>query len=161
MGRVEGADISASSTIKNFEFGDIFPEGANTWVFGQANGAIAQGSGVIIDETGKFTKWNASNAAAPGKKVGVAQFAFADGEYGFVLRGPFELDRRGNPFYVLTGTGNLKANPQYTMSGQDGMVDDSSGGQVKIDGLVLVADAVGATGTLVACRAVRELTTSV
>jgi len=100
---VAGANLSASTSIQRFALGTI-AQGTDKseWVYVYASGAIAHGSGVQISTTGTAALWTPT-ALATGSELAFAQYAFADGEYGWVAK-------RGNSLTVrVSATSTLQA----------------------------------------------------
>lgn len=83
-----GIDLATTSTTPQFALGDtVRTNNDGVYVYVQANGAITQYHTVAIDENWQAASITTALANA-GHKVGFAQVAFANDEYGWVeLRG--------------------------------------------------------------------------
>lgn len=134
-----GIDLTETPTSATHGLGESFIGGDGTkWLYVQASGAIDQYDAVGIDENYQAQAM-VKSLADDGWRVGFAQVAFADNDYGWV---------------AIEGS-NIKCNVKtscaadvalYT-SGTVGHLDDSSTGQTKIDGVVAVAAVTAATNT--------------
>lgn len=84
---VIGADLANPSTADTFAVGDrqVGTDGTE-WVYVQASGAITQYDCVAIDEDYQAAAMTTALGNA-GHRVGFAQAAFADDEYGWVAIG--------------------------------------------------------------------------
>lgn len=143
-GGIIGGYLGVTTSDAKFALGTR-SEGDNgsTWVYVQASGAIDQYDYVTIDESFQATA-GAKTAVDAGHRIGFAQVAFADNEYGWV---------------ALNGASGLKVNAKgacaadiklYT-SAVAGTLDDALTSQSLINGVVLttaVATATGARGIL-------------
>jgi len=82
-----GVDLTQSQTSAQFGLGDrVNGSGDSLWVYVIANGAISTGDCVMITSSGTATRATGASVQTVGYEVGFAQFAFADGEYGWVAR---------------------------------------------------------------------------
>ena len=115
-------------------------EDGKEWIYVQANGAIAQYDAVGIDEAGQaapVTKAMLDDSW----KVGVAQVAFADNEYGYVqIRGVAEVN-------VLA---SCAADAILYSSATAGSLDDTSTSQTKVAGII-GTETAGTAAENVAC----------
>ena len=100
------------------------------WVYVQANGAITQYDCVGIDES-----WQAGAITTAmvndGWKVGVAQVAFADNEYGWVAR------RGAGSNLKVRAAASCAADVQLFTTATAGVLDDVSGTLNLIRGIVI------------------------
>jgi hypothetical protein len=148
------------SSSEYMGLGDTFWVGTACFQHVVASGAITKGDLVTITNGGtavSATTTTVTNTTGQsvGKQLGIAIYAFADGERGGVLVGPFEKNPVDDtPFYVRSATGNLQASLQYTTA-TAGVVDDTATTLIK--NLLLTADTVGTGPALTACRAVDRL----
>lgn len=143
---IVGADVGSTSTEAAFSLGttSIGTDGTE-WVYVQANGAISQYFTVSIDEN--FQAAPLSNTtAATSHKVGFAQVAFADDEYGWI-------PTRGTNFSVKTRA-SCAADVLLYSTASAGKLDDTVGGSgIAVNGVVLV---VAASASASAGSTVRE-----
>lgn len=110
----------------------------SVWVYVQAEAAIAQYSWVAIDENFEAVLGTKALADA-GHMVGFAQVAFADDDFGWVCVHGANISVR-----VLA---SCAADVQLYTSGTAGALDDTSGSQTLIRGVVLVAAATSTAST--------------
>jgi hypothetical protein len=109
-----------------------------SYVYVQANGAIAQYAAVGVDEdfqAAELTKAMADD----GWNIGFAQAAFADNDYGWVAL-------RGSNINCKVAISCAADVALYT-TGTAGVLDDEASGQTKIDGVVAVTAVTAATNT--------------
>lgn len=108
------------------------------YVYVQAASAIAAGDVVAIDETGQaalVTKARADD----GHKIGVAQVAFADNDYGYVqVKG----------VCIVNVLANCAADVALYSSATSGSLDDTDASQTKILGIVATAAVGGSAGSV-------------
>lgn len=137
---------SAVGVFPPFELGTVMWGAGKAYVFVQANGAITgDGYVVTLDESWQATMLTSSNDAY-GDKVGVAECAFADNDYGWVqIYGPCGIRTEQDAL----------ANARLGATADAGQVDDAAAtdGTLFISGMVLGtatggADAVNTTGSL-------------
>ena len=109
-------------------------EDGKEWIYVQANGAIDQYDAVAITEAGQAVA--ATDALVDdGHKIGVAQLAFADNEYGYVqIRGVCELNVKAS----------CAADVFLYTSATAGHLDDTATSLAKIAGIVCTE--AGGTG---------------
>lgn len=127
-----GADFDAPASAVSFKLGECAQgEDGTEWVYGQASGAVAQYSCVAIDEN--FQIAAATGALVQdGHRVGFAQAAFTDNQYGWVAC-------RGSNVNCLV-RGNAAADKELWTTASAGVLDDASAsGQRKIKGVLSVA----------------------
>lgn len=111
------------------------------WVYVQASGAITQYDCVVIDEDGTARAVTDTVAAAgDGHRVGVAQVAFADNEYGWVAIA-------GSDIKVRVGA-SCAADALLWTTATAGVLDDASASaaSIRITGIT-VTTAATASGT--------------
>ena len=114
------------------------------YMYVQASGAIAQYDVVAIDEDGQAAKITKA-LADDSHKVGAAQVAFADNEYGYVqIKGPTTIN-------VLA---SAAADAVLYTSATAGSLDDDGTSQTKIAGLVATAAVGGSAGSVAALAAI-------
>jgi len=103
-----------------------------TWVYAQAGAAISQYDWVAIDENFQMVKGTKALADA-GHEVGFAQAAFDDNDMGWVCVGGKNI--------TVNVLASCAADVQLYTSGTAGKLDDTSGSQTLIRGVVLVTAA--------------------
>jgi hypothetical protein len=102
------------------------------WQYVQASGAITQYDFVTIDEDFQAVAL-AKAAVDDGHGVGVAQAAFDDNDFGWVLV------YSGYDGILGRVGGSCAADVALYTSGTSGVLDDESTSQTKIDGIVVTA----------------------
>ena len=142
-----GTDFAETSTTKLFKLGTIrWSDDGKAYIYCQANGAITgDGYAVVIDEAFQAALLTTSNDTL-GDKVGVADVAFADNEYGWIqIYGPCGI----------RSAASAAANTRLIATATGGEIDDGSpaAGAMYIDGMILGAAtggsaAVNASGSL-------------
>jgi hypothetical protein len=140
-----GASSARTTTWAEFGLGTVMWMDGKAFVYVQAAGAITgDGYVVTLDEAFQAALLTSSNDAL-GDKVGVADAAFADNEYGWVqVYGPCGIRTEQDAL----------ANSRLAATADGGQVDDASTvGTLYIEGMVLGtatggADAVNTTGSL-------------
>jgi hypothetical protein len=130
IGALLSAPISDLEEGKGFGLGDRYVNhDGKEFVFVQADGAISANDVVIITEAYQADQADTTNSASAfGDLVGVAPFAFADDDFGWVqVKGPCSVN-------VATG---CAANVKLNTTGTAGRVDDdATTGAEEILGLV-------------------------
>jgi hypothetical protein len=136
-----GSDIDNVSTDQKFSLGTRLSGNDGTmFVYVQANGAITQYDCVAIDES--YQAAPATKALVDvGHRIGFAQVAFADNDYGWVA-----LSGSGSNMKVRVQASCAADVPLYT-SATGGILDDASTSQTKIDGVVAVTAVTTAGAT--------------
>jgi hypothetical protein len=140
-----GVDLERTTADAEHAVGvEVALENGGRAKYVQADGAITgEGYVCVIDEDGQADMINTTNSASAfGQLVGVAQVAFADNEYGWL---------------VIEGETNVRvaascaANVAINTTGSDGVLDDdaTSGAEV-VDGIILTAADGGSGGNVVA-----------
>jgi len=141
-----GTAFDETSAEPLFALGTVmWGQGGKAYVYCQANGAITgDGYVVTLSEAFQAVMLTSSNDAL-GDKVGVADCAFADDEYGWIqVYGPCGIRTEQDAL----------ANSRLAATADAGQVDDASTvGTLYIEGMVLGtatagADAVNTTGSL-------------
>lgn len=125
---------------KGFSLGDVYcDEAGKEFVFVQADGAIVAGDVVIIDSAYQADQIDTTSSAGKiNSRVGVAVYAFADNEYGFV-----QVKGAVAAINAATGaTADTKLNSTATAGRLD---DDGSSGAESIHGLYITATAASNT----------------
>jgi len=114
------------------------------YIFVQANGAIAQYDAVGIDEAGQAAPLTKA-MADDNWKIGIAQVAFDDDDYGWVqIYGPTTVN-------VLA---NCAADAALYTSGTAGSLDDDNTSQTLVRGITATAAVGGSAGEVAAFIAV-------
>ncbi len=137
MNAIVGADLSnAISSLtegKSFTLGDEYTQNGKRYVFVQADGAIASGDVCIYSEAYQADQIDTTNSAgAVGDRVGVAIYAFADDDYGWLqVEGPIDAINVGS-----SCAANTKLNTTATAGRID---DDATSGAETILGLYTTA----------------------
>lgn len=106
------------------------------WIYVQANGTISQYDAVGIDEDGQAAPLTKA-MADDNWKIGVAQVAFADDEYGWV-------QIYGNT--TVNVLANCGADTALYTSGTAGSLDDDDTDQTLVRGITLTAGVGGTAG---------------
>lgn len=134
MVAIVGADlsnaISGLTDGKSFTLGDEHCFNGKTYVFVQADGAIVAGDVCIFTEAFQADQIDTTNSAgAVGDRVGVALYAFADDDYGWLqVEGPIDAVNVGS---------SCAANTKLNTTGTAGRIDDdATSGAETILGLV-------------------------
>lgn len=83
-----GINYKVTSTTQGFSLLDTTLEREGWFVYGQANGAIAAYAVVKIDDDGQVAELTTAISGAEPTRVGAAQVAYADDEYGWFFVGP-------------------------------------------------------------------------
>lgn len=143
------ADLSQATDEQHFGLGEVHvdPDGRH-WEYVQADGAITAGHACIVSSAGQADALNTTNDGSVGGKIGIADHAFADNQYGFLFRG-FGLIEAVVANSVAAGTA-------MTTTANDGIIGT---GGVAIQGLSNV-DA-GVTATRVTCYAASLMSVNV
>lgn len=141
---VVNADLDGVSTTALFKLGTrTFGNDGTEWMYVLASGAIAAYDAVGIDEA--FTAAALTKAMADADfRVGVAQSAFANAEYGWVA-----LAGAGSNFKVNVLASCVADAALYT-SATAGKLDDDATSQTAINGIVVVSTNGGATAAVAA-----------
>ena len=142
-----GAAFAVATTNPLFELGTIMWDVGKAYVYVQANGAIT-GDGYVVSVTSAYQAAMIDTDVAAtilqGTKVGVADGAFADDDYGWVqIYGPCGIRSEQD----------AAANAKLYATADAGQVDDAAATGLFINGMHFGtatggADAVNATGRL-------------
>lgn len=142
---VIGADLTSATTVitdgKSFGLGDrhVNHEGKE-YVYVQANGAVT-GAGYVcvVDEAYQAAMLSTSNDAG-GDLVGIAIYAFADNDYGWIqVKGPCVVR------VAASAAANVRLNTTATAGQID---DDGTVGSFAITGLIATAANGVSAGTV-------------
>ena len=79
--------IPTSPAIQEYKLGDLGSDPDGEWVYVQASAAVAQYAFVVIAKDNTVAELTTTNATSASLQVGVAQYAFALGEQGWVWIG--------------------------------------------------------------------------
>lgn len=134
-------DTPADTSTPDFRVGTRLTDHRGyEYLFVHANGAIAQYDAVVVDEA--FEAYAITAALATDHPTAaVAQVAFADNDYGWVLtRGVGQVN----------GLANCAAEVQLYTSATAGALDDADASQIAVIGIRLSA-AVGGSAAAAAC----------
>lgn len=134
-----GYDVAVTTTEPVATIGKQIQADGNTYEYVHANGAIAAYAACAIDKDGEATELTTAISAARPTSVGVAQVAFADNAYGWLVR-------MGRNFSVKGAASDVADTKQYTTA-TAGVVDDAA--TDLIQGLTITATLTGA-GTVAA-----------
>lgn len=150
---------ASDGTVAQFGLGDIYEKGGASWQYVQASAAVDAFSLVRI-VNGAFTIAETTVAdltTTRPNNVGVVQYGFATGEYGWVAIGPFILREDGvTTFKVLSKV--AAAGVVLYGTATAGSVDDAVAAPI-IQGLTLTT-ACAADDTAAPCIATRRLSTT-
>lgn len=130
-----GAAFSTTHTDRKFKLGTrMLGDDGDEYVYVQADGAISAGDVVIITEAAQADAIDTTNSASKiGFRVGVANVAFADDEYGWVqVRGATTAN---------VGTGSAAGDKLNTTSTAGRLDDDATAGAETVLGLYPTATA--------------------
>ncbi len=124
------------------------------WVYGQANGAISQYSVVKIDNDGQLSQLTTAISGDEPTRVGIAQVALADNEYGWVWVGCGGGSGSG---IKVTALANCAVDVKLYTTTTAGSIDDTA--TDLIVGLTIVT-APGGSAAAVECYAPTYLYTN-
>jgi hypothetical protein len=143
---ISPTQIAGATAAPEFRLGtvggyDHLTNGYQEFVYGRANGAVTGLGYVCLELTGfdfamATTTNSAPGTAGPGTRVGVAQAALADNEYGW-----FQIYGKGS---VRTAGAAAKGTKLNTTATGGALDDDATAGAETIDGLVLLTATGGA-----------------
>lgn len=146
---IDPTQITASSAVPAFRLGSVggydHPTlGYQEFVYGRANGAVTGLGYVVLEQTGfdfvmATTTTSAPGASGPGSRVGAAQAALADNEYGW-----FQIYGKGSVRTLASAAIGTRLNTTATAGAVD---DDGTTGSEQIFGLVLLTATGGAQAT--------------
>lgn len=145
---ISPAEVTASTAVPAFRLGTIggcdTSDGYKEFVYGRANGAVTGAGYACLEQTGNDwiladTTTSAPGASGPGTRVGFAQAALADNEFGW-----FQIYGKGS---VRTAASAAKGT-QLNTTGTGGQLDDdATAGAEVISGAVLLTATGGAAAT--------------
>jgi hypothetical protein len=144
-----GIDLDATSTTKEFALGAIVTgtdssgSYAAEYKYVKASAAIAQYAVVKIDDDGTAAELDTTTSGVEPTAVGVAQVAFAQDEYGWVVVS-------GNGTVQAISGGSAAADVAIYTTTTAGHVDDVSSNSDKILGLKLTSAESGGVATFYA-----------
>lgn len=149
-----GLTPSIADTDQKNRLGAVGQNTEGTWVYGQAQGAIAQYDAVKVDNDGQLIPLTTAVSASEPTAVGVAQVALADNEYGWVWVGEGGGSGSGIKVNVLA---SCAAGAKLYTTTTAGSLDDSATDLVQ--GLtILTAD--GGSGSAIECFSPIRLVTN-
>lgn len=141
--------ITAATGTAAFRLGTVGgyddpTNGYQEFVYGRASGAVTGAGYVCVEATGfdflmASTTTTAPGQQGPGSRIGVAQAALADNEYGW-----FQVYGKGSVRTLASAAKGTKLNTTATAGALD---DDATAGAETIDGLVLGTATGGAEAT--------------
>lgn len=105
-----GANLNTATEDKKFALGTSCKGSQDSeWVYVEASGAISAGDVVEITAAGTATRATTAGPRTGVEYLGVAQFAFADGEFGFVAQKGYNMTVAVSATVqpALTGTAEL------------------------------------------------------
>lgn len=142
-------DIVAATGVPAFRLGTVGgyddpTNGYQEFVYGRANGAITAVGYVCVEATGfdfvmASTTSTAPGAQGPGSRIGVAQAALADNQYGW-----FQIYGKGSVRTLASAAKGTQLNTTATNGALD---DDATAGAEVINGIVLGTATGGAEAT--------------
>ena len=146
---ISKAKITAATDVAEFRLGTVAriddpTNGTQEFVYGRANGAITAAGYVCVEKTGfdfSMASVTATTAgtAGFGTRVGVAQAALADNEFGW-----FQIAGKGSVRTLASAAKGTRLNT----TGTDGALDDdATAGSEAIFGIVLGTATGGAEAT--------------
>jgi hypothetical protein len=145
-----GVNLSATHDEPKFKVGTVaHGDNGTKWMYVKANSAVAQYMWVGIAKDFTMNPGTKSHIDG-GRKPGLAQVEFKADEYGWVA-----LAGGNDVLKVKAKTGCLPSVALYT-SGTAGFVDDTSGSQTLINGIVLT-DTATSSGAAEECFANTEI----
>jgi hypothetical protein len=137
---VAGIDLDGVTTDQRFQLGTIVCGSDSSgsysaeYMYVRANGAVAQYACGEIDATYDFTDLSSSDVTAGTEPMmaGVAQVAFADNEFGWVVIS-------GSGTVLCTTGGSAAADVRMYLTISDGILDDVVLTNACVEGLKLTA----------------------
>lgn len=146
---IDKTQVTGASAVPAFRLGTVGgyddpTNGYQEFIYGRASGAITAAGYVCVEATGfdflmASTTTTAPGQQGPGSRVGVAQTALADNEYGW-----FQIYGKGSVRTLASAAKGTKLNTTATDGALD---DDATAGAETIDGLVLGTATGGAAAT--------------
>lgn len=146
---ISPTDVSASSATAQFRLGTVGgyddpTNGYQEFIYGRADGAVTGAGYLCVEATGfdfamASTTTTAPGASGFGSRVGAAQAALADNEYGW-----FQIYGKGSVRTLASAAKGTRLNSTATAGAVD---DDATSGAEAINGLVLGTATGGAAAT--------------
>lgn len=146
---ISPAQLVAATGVPDFRLGTLAAYdhptyGTQEFVYGRANGAITGAGYVCVESTGfDFNLITTTNTAGGtyghGSRVGVAQVALADNQYGW-----FQINGKGS---VRTAASAAKGTRLNTTATGGVIDDDGTAGARAINGIVILTATGGAEAT--------------
>jgi hypothetical protein len=143
---ISPTDYQASTAVPAFRLGTVGgydhpTKGYQEFVYGRASGAVTGAGYVCVEATGfdfvmATTTTTAPGSSGPGSRVGVAQVALADNEYGW-----FQVYGKGTVRTAASAAKGTRLNSTATGGQVD---DDGTAGSEQILGLVVMTASGGA-----------------
>ena len=144
---------SSDGVTAQFGLGDEAEVSGASWKYVKTSAAVVEGDALIIHDDGLASPLTTTLVTSTiVADVGVAQFAIASGEYGWVAIGPFGLKSDGTSFKVKAAA-SCAADVKLYATATAGVVDDAV--TALISGLRLTTAIVGAG--LADCTAVLRI----
>jgi hypothetical protein len=138
-----GVRLDVVGSTPDFSPGEIaWGEGDSRWIYVLAGSAVVQYMCVGLDKSFTANPITKAHADA-GRKVGVAQVAFASGQYGWVAT------QGGNDLLRVKAKNSCQPAVGLYTTGTAGYLDDTAASQTLVNGIVLTdtATASGASKT--------------
>lgn len=143
------AQVTASTAVPEFRLGTVGgyddpDNGYQEFVYGRANGAVTAAGYICVEETGfDFAMINVTKTtpgtAGFGSRVGAAQAALSDNQYGW-----FQIYGKGSCRTLASAAKGTRLNT----TGTDGALDDdATAGSEAVFGIVLGTATGGAAAT--------------
>lgn len=146
---INKAQVTAATAEAAFKLGTVGgyddpTNGYQEFVYGRANGAVTAAGYLVVELTGfdfamASTTTTAAGSSGHGTRVGAAQAALADNEYGW-----FQIYGKGSARTLASAAKGTRLNSTATNGAVD---DDGTAGSEAINGLVLGTATGGAEAT--------------
>ena len=146
---IQPSEITAATAVPAFKLGtrgcyDHPTLGTQEFVYGRANGAVTGLGYVCVEQTGfdfgmADLTATTPGTAGPGSRVGVAQAALADNQYGW-----FQVYGKGSVRTLASAAKGTRLNTTSTAGAVD---DDGTAGSESIIGLVIMTATGGVAAT--------------
>lgn len=146
---INQTDVTASSSTAQFRLGTVGgyddpTNGYQEFIYGRADGAVTGAGYLCVEATGfdfamASTTNTAPGASGFGSRVGAAQAAMADNEYGW-----FQIYGKGSVRTLASAAKGTRLNSTATAGAVD---DDGTTGAEAVNGLVLGTATGGAAAT--------------
>lgn len=141
--------VTGATAVPAFKLGEVGgymdPSlGYQEFVYGRANGAVTALGYVCVEQTGfdfamATVTLTAPGSSGPGSRIGVAQAALADNEYGW-----FQIYGKGSLRTLASAAKGTRLNSTATAGAVD---DDGTASSEQIFGLVVMTATGGAEAT--------------